>query len=225
MIQITAPDLPGIDARRIPSILVAKGYAPVVHAPAGSDLARPLSEICYKRAVVVVPLAQESLVVAGYRRLVDIEKDLRGGLATDARAPALVLSTSVRLIGGEGLDPDAPSRLLAMQATGAEVLLCARPELYLLSTYVRRYSSEAIRFGIGAATLARILDQRVGTDQDASLLANLGALLGRNVRLTVWPMHHAAAASGGLDNQTLTEASRHVLGYLRSAGFLHELTG
>jgi hypothetical protein len=223
VLQISGPEFSRLDDFQIQLALAQMGCAPAIHIPAqGEPL--PTAEICYKRSMAIVPLAKESFVQDGNARLADIVRHVREHVSSDARPTVPLLTTSVRHIGIEGLDPDVGSRLAAMKATGSDILLSAHPEIFRLSEYLRRYTAEPIHIGLGAGTVAYVLHQDDRAQPKASLLLALAMLLGQNARLVVWPMRGSKGELIGLNDQDIPLASRHLLAYLREAAFLHELS-
>ena len=66
------------------------------------------------------------------------------------------------------------------------------PETYLLSRYLRRYSTEPVRFVMSAATAAKVMHEVFYQDLPGTLLEGLGRLLATNVKLYVAPMPREA---------------------------------
>jgi hypothetical protein len=110
------------------------------------------------------------------------------------------------------------------------------PETYLLSQYLRRYSTEPVRFVMSIATAAMVLHEAFYQNLAGTLLEGLGRLLSANVKIYVAPMSQAAfkAALGdmpstipmkpsaeaviGLDDLVPSAPTRHLLEYLRETG-------
>jgi hypothetical protein len=69
------------------------------------------------------------------------------------------------------------------------------PETYLLSRYLRRYSTEPVRFLLSIAAAAKILQEAFYQDLPGTLLEGLGKLLATNVKLYVAPMPREAFAA------------------------------
>jgi hypothetical protein len=110
------------------------------------------------------------------------------------------------------------------------------PETYLLSSYLRRYSTEPIRFVMSSAAAAKVLHETFYQDLPGTLLEGLGKLLATDVKLYVAPMPHAAFKAAlfdmpaalpikpsaksviGLDDLAPAAPVRHLLEYLRATG-------
>jgi hypothetical protein len=110
------------------------------------------------------------------------------------------------------------------------------PETYLLTRYLRRYSTEPLRFVMSIAAAAKIMHERFYQDLPGTLLEGLGKLLATNVRLYVAPMprefflaavrdesghvaiRRTATDLVGLDDLIPQAPARHLLEYLRASG-------
>jgi hypothetical protein len=110
------------------------------------------------------------------------------------------------------------------------------PETYLLSRYLRRYSTEPVRFVMSIAAAAKVLHETFYQDLPGTLLEGLGKLLATNVKLYVAPMRHAAFEAAirdmpatvpikpsaksmiGLDDLAPAAPAYHLVEYLRATG-------
>src|SRR3954452_12980744 len=89
------------------------------------------------------------------------------------------------------------------------------PETYLLSSYLRRYSTEPLRFVMSVAAAAKIMHERFYQDLPGTLLEGLGKLLATNVRLYVAPMPRESflrALQDELGNLAIRENARDMVG-------------
>jgi hypothetical protein len=71
---------------------------------------------------------------------------------------------------------------------GNATMLTQFAETFRLSTYLRRYSEEPIRFALGLDALITILQESFYKEVGGGLLEGLGKLLARNTKLYVFPM-------------------------------------
>jgi hypothetical protein len=121
------------------------------------------------------------------------------------------------------------------------MIVSAFPETYLLSHYLRRYSTEPVRFVMSVATAAKIMHEVFYQDLPGTLLEGLGRLLATNVKLYVAPMPRAAFVAAlkdmpgtlavndaggtlvGLNDVTPSAPGCHLFEYLRASGRIVEL--
>jgi len=153
------------------------------------------------------------------------------------REPAVLLEMTIHHVGSE--EAPAVAQMLAPieQLTRCGyVIVTDYRETYLLSRYLRRYSTEPVRFIMGVATAAKVMHEVFYADLPGTLLEGLGRLLATNVKIYVAPMSRAAfnAAVGDLsDNLSLKESDSslvtlddvmpskpavYLLDYLRACG-------
>jgi hypothetical protein len=75
------------------------------------------------------------------------------------------------------------------------VLLTRFPAIYHLTSYLRRYTQEPMRFVLGASTLVRLFHDAHYADLMGGMLEALGRLLADNVKIYVFPMEMEAFRS------------------------------
>ena len=115
------------------------------------------------------------------------------------------------------------------------------PETYLLARYLRRHSTEPVRFVLSVAAAAKTLHEAFYQNLPGTLLEGLGRLLATNVKLYVAPMPRQAFVSAlqdtsgrltvrdsadglvALDDLIPAEPACHLLTYLRASGRIRPL--
>lgn len=75
-----------------------------------------------------------------------------------------------------------------MSALGRPVLVSRYSRNYQLSGYLRRYTTQPLRFTTGASTLVSLMQAANYGELEGGLLEALGRLLAQNVRMYVHPM-------------------------------------
>lgn len=115
------------------------------------------------------------------------------------------------------------------------VLVSDYPETYLLARYLRRHSTEPVRFVLSVAAAAKTLQETFYRSLPGTLLEGLGRLLATNVKLYVAPMPRQAFESAledgsgllsrdsgtglvTLDDLIPAEPACHLVRYLRASG-------
>jgi hypothetical protein len=86
--------------------------------------------------------------------------------------------------------PDRASLAVTSAAAAARPKSVSRTQqqAYRLAEYLRRYTTEPIRFAFGVSLLARVLDERFYDQLPGRLLEGLGKLLAQNIKVHVYPM-------------------------------------
>jgi hypothetical protein len=153
------------------------------------------------------------------------------------REPAAVLEMTIHHVSGAETSavPEMLGRIGQLTRHGL-VIVTDYPETYLLSRYFRRHTTEPVRFIMGVATAAKIMQEVFYTGLPGTLLEGIGRLFATNVTVYVAPMPRAAfnAAVGDLlgsptvkdsgssvvtlDDLTPSKPSLHLLEYLRACG-------
>jgi hypothetical protein len=123
------------------------------------------------------------------------------------------------------------------QLTGrGPVIASDYPETYLLARYLRRHSTEPVRFVLSIAAAAKTLQETFYQNLPGTLLEGLGRLLATNVKLYVAPMPREAFVAAlqnslgtlivrdsgdglvALDDLMPAEPVSHLVKYLRASG-------
>jgi hypothetical protein len=122
------------------------------------------------------------------------------------------------------------------------LILSDLAETYLLSRYLRRYSTEPVRFVLSIAAAAKIMHETFYRNLPGTLLEGLGKLMATNVKLYVAPMERTALVDAlrdlsgdlplrpsrhgvvGLNDLKLPGPAHHLFEYLRASDRLLELT-
>ena len=153
------------------------------------------------------------------------------------REPATLLEMTIHHVSRDETFA-APEMLVCIQRLTPRgfVIVTDYPETYLLSGYLRRHSTEPVRFIMGVAAAAKTLQEAFYQALPGALLEGLGRLLATNVKLYVAPMPREAfnAAVGDLSGAlTVKESGKslvtlddlmpsipslHLFEYLRASG-------
>jgi hypothetical protein len=156
--------------------------------------------------------------------------------------PVSLLEMTIHPVGG-GVTVSAADMIESVRqfVPHGPMIVSDFPETYLLSRYLRRYSTEPVRFVVSVATAAKTLHEVFYQDLPGTLLEGLGRLMATNVKLYVAPMPReafvaalkdmpgtlAVSDSGGavvgLNDVTPAIPGRHLFEYLRASGRIVEL--
>jgi len=153
------------------------------------------------------------------------------------REPVMLLEMSIRHASRIEMVSSAEMLRCVRQVTSIRPMAVTDfPETYLLSQYLRRYSTEPVRFVVSIAAAAKTLHETFYQDLPGSLLEGIGRLLATNVKLYVAPMRREAFVAAlkdlpntlavrdsgtslvTLDDLIPTEPARHLVDYLRATG-------
>jgi hypothetical protein len=161
---------------------------------------------------------------------------LAEGARFEREPVAVIEMTTAHVTRIATLSPAEMFRLIRELTPSCPAIVSNFPETYLLSRYLRRYSTEPLRFVMSIAAAAKIMHERFYQDLPGTLLEGLGKLLATNVRLYVAPMSRESflgalrEESGnvairetardlvGLDDLIPQAPARHLFEYLRASG-------
>ena len=188
VVELSGPAFSGVDTRRLGVKLVRGSLAQAVLFDTDSKLVQP-SAFLRKRPIVIERGLFETVSPRYIRMLADASARLREDVNPE-RDPLAIPELSVNPIAGREAPDEVETlrRLSDVFALKEPVLLTRFPEVYHLTTYLRRYTQEPLRFVFGASTMVQIMHEAHYSDLMGGLLEALGHLLGDSVKLYVYPM-------------------------------------
>lgn len=221
--------------------LVQHGLAEGVTFPADARLVPP-SELLRKRPLMLAPgvFAYPEPIHAAMlgAALSHMESDI--GPQERPPLPVFVLSGRHPSEESNAPTPELAARVDALTATGFDVLVSRRPEVYRMVQYAKRYTTAPIRLVIGSLTLADIFHAGHYRDLEGQLIEALARLFAYNVRMYVHPMPVTAldrlapdvakwirVPEGDgmvtLEHIEVPSPTSHLLAYLVESGFLRAI--
>jgi hypothetical protein len=242
-VDLRGPVFESWDRRTLLAHLVSAGFAEAVFFPSKGP-AVPPTEALYKKAVVLAPGyfghvdATHAQVHA--RLLASAIQELRNELGETKSAPAGFFCLTAAPSAPNEAPPDIPGllrRIDAVLATGGDVLLFRRRELYDMTALVNRYTTAPVRFAVGLSLIIRAFEDPYG-NLEGNRLEALARLFAQNVRVYAYPMTAAdlrewlntASASGWEWSETtgwvsaaqlrLAPPLGHLFAYLLGSNFI-----
>ncbi len=188
VIEARGPEHGTNDAYVLGTKLVRAGLAQAVLISVDGTLVQP-SDVIRKRPLVVE--RGMFMHTFPYHRQM-LEESLRRLRQEEEceRDPILLPELSVNPVAGLEAPDEAETlrRLSELRGLGQPILLSRLPEAYHLTTYLRRYTSEPMRFVFGVSTWVQILHNAQYHNLMGGLLEALGKLLAGRVKLHIYPM-------------------------------------
>jgi len=164
-------------------------------------------------------------------------QQLLAELAVFEREPVRLLEMTIQHASRvENLSVSEMLSCIEQLAAFGSAIVTDYPETYLLSSYLRRHSTEPVRFVLSVAAAAKTLHEVFYQRLPGALLEGIGRLLATNVKLYVAPMpreafHEALRDLPGrlevkdtgsgevtLDDLKLSSPNLHLFQYLRDSG-------
>jgi hypothetical protein len=172
--------------------LLRRSMAHAIAFGADADVVEP-SSLLRKRPLLVmrgsfaVPEYFDPALFAAAREQLNKEG------VESARPPAAVLELTIRH-ATRVENPTIHEMLSCVDelAPRGTVLVTDFAETHFLSRYLRRHSTEPLRFILTVATVVKTLDESFYENLPGSLLEGIGRLLAANVKMYAAPMSHAS---------------------------------
>jgi hypothetical protein len=236
VVEFTGPAFPERDRTEWYLALLCRKMARAMAFGAGGNPVEPAS-ILRKRPMIVIrgtfnhpELIKPAMFKAAMRQL-------QAEGSRFEREPVTLLEMTIHHVTRAGiLSASEMSERVRQLTPRCPVIVSDLPETYLLSRYLRRYSTEPIRFVMSVAAAAKVMHETFYQDLPGALLEGLGRLFAANVKLYVAPMSNAdyisasrdvpgaiaiRPSAGGLvelDDLMPSAPGSYLLQYLRSAG-------
>lgn len=199
VLEMRGPAFEGFDYRRCALHLLRHGMARVLAFDKTGLVIDP-SSVLRKRPMIVERGKFAPLEPYHGAMLEAAENHLKSEDLVLGRDIVRVLEMTLNPVGGYGPnDAEVLERIGALGEMGV-VLVSALGEAYLLVEYLRRFSSEPLRFTMGVSLLARMLNEQFYEKLPGRLLEGLGKLLAANVKIYVYPMPRSAVFDSLGDN-------------------------
>jgi hypothetical protein len=187
--DLRGPAFDGWERMEMHASLVANDYAEAVVFPVNEGLLPP-NELLYKRALALAPGRFDSVKQLHRELLDDTLARVPGPELQDTKGRLGLFCLSTKRDRDDGLavtGREVVEHVVELQKLGYGVMVFRARELYVMSTYVNRYTKARIHFAIGLNVLIRVLLDSY-QNLAGSLLEAIARLFSQNVRLMVYPM-------------------------------------
>ncbi|HET6278644.1 MAG TPA: hypothetical protein VFG08_07665 [Candidatus Polarisedimenticolia bacterium] len=229
-----------VDGARLGVEMVASGLARAVLYDENGSLVQP-SDLLRKRPLVLERSLFARADAEIEARMLDAAVRRLKDEAGSEREPLAIPELSVVPAGGREApdEEEALRRLRRAFSLRRPMLLTRYAEAYHLTSYLRRYTREPLRFVFGVSTLVQIFQAAYYADLIGGVLEATGRLLAENVRIYVYPMEAEIlrrildeagitdmVEQGSLRDWVTAESIRfappqgHLYDYLRESGWI-----
>jgi hypothetical protein len=239
VIKLTGPGFENQDERLWCLAALRQGLAHAIVFDRSAAVAEP-SGLLRKRAILLERGKFDSVEPYQSDMLRAADKLLKAEGAALEREPTGVLEMTIKHAAGIDSPDDAQIlKRMARIAPMGPVIVSDYPQGYLLVAYLRRHTVEPVRFIVGVAMLAQLLNENYYGHLAGSLLEGIGRLLAENVKIYVYPMpadvfrknlgdamigDAPAQGSVTVDNYRPRPPLDHLYNYLRDAGWIVPLS-
>jgi hypothetical protein len=243
---VSGPAFSEIDSTATGLAIVQSGLAEAVLFDCDGNQ-QPPTEILRKRPAIIKRTSLRYSSTIGSTDFDAGAKKLSAELPTDQKRPLYITEFSINSVhaGGDVATDELLKHVRALVVQSKWVMLTRLQQSFKLSSYLRRYSQQPLRFVMGVSTFVMLLSDKFYAGSDHGLLEVTGKLHTTGVKLYVQPMHkedfrsHLSSVGIGTDWFTLADdadsASIHNLTflgprhrlfqYLLESGSIDELKG
>jgi hypothetical protein len=191
-IEAAGPAFQNIDNRWLGLQILVNNIGYAVAFPKNGGVKSPM-DIVYKMPIVI----ERGIFQDIDPRHIDM---LRRGLAVlnnecedKSKEPVPLLEMTLRDVHGKEQElNEVFSRMQVLQKKGFDVLVTVFPEYYHLTRFLNRYTSQPIRFVVGAVSVLQLLSEKYYSQLSGGLVEAMGRLMAANVRIYVFAMDREA---------------------------------
>ena len=189
LVDLSGPAFQATDSIAAAMVMVRNGLAEAVLLDANGQQ-QPPTEIFRKRpAIIRRTTVRYSSPIDSSAFDASMQK-LRPELPADGKAPLCITEFSVNNVhaSGDVADDKQLAHLRKIVQENEWVMLTRLRQSFKLSSYVRRYSQQPLRFVMGISTLAMLFSERFYRDSGTGILEAIGKLFTNDVKISVKPM-------------------------------------
>lgn len=189
LIDASGPAFSGMDGVAAGMALVQSGLAEAVLFD-GEGTQSPPTEILRKRPAIIKRSSQRYASTIGSSAFSASTDQLQTSMAEGGRAPLSITEFSINSVHAGG-DVDTAQLLTHVRELvnrNEWVMLTRLRQSYKLSSYVRRYSQQPLRFVMGVSTLTMLFSERFYVNSGSEILEAIGKLFTNGVSIYVKPM-------------------------------------
>lgn len=243
VIELSGPAFAGVDERAASLRLVRHGLANAVVLSPEGKVSQP-SDILRKRAIVLERGLFNEFDPQESARVGKALAALRRELPDLDRDPIALYELTTAPMHGQPIEDDSEilRRIEPFRAAGEPIAVTRFKESFNLTSYLRRYTTQPLRFALGISNLVELFNVTYYQKLDGGLLEAMGKMLADNVRIYVYSMppnvfrdrlkqagadlsriEFDPSASVTVERLRLPPPLGHLYNYLRDSGWLVSL--
>ena len=189
LIDTSGPVFTGVDAVAAGVAMLQSGLAEAVLLD-GGGVQRPPTEILRKRPAMIKRTLLRYSTVIGSTDFEDSAGQLVATTSDPGKPPLPITEFSISSAHA-GADADIGQILNHVRGLVVEndwVMLTRLRQSFKLSSYIRRYSQQPLRFIMGVSTLVMLFSEKFYSESGSGMLEAIGKLFTNDVKIYVKPM-------------------------------------
>ena len=189
LVDVSGPAFADVDSITTGMAIVQGGLAQAILLD-HTGRQQPPTEIIHKRPAIIERTTLRSGVPARSASLERGAQQLAAEGLAQAKDPVTITEFSINNVHtGEDADTEQVLAHVRQLVDNNEwVMLTAMGQTYRLSSYLRRYSQQPVRYVVGISTLVMLLCDRFYGNSGSSMLEATGKLFSENARIYVQAM-------------------------------------
>ena len=205
LVDVSGPAFSAVDSIATGLSIVQSGLAEAVLFD-GAGKQQPPTEIIRKRPAIIKRTSLHYSSTIGSSDFDASARILAADLPTGAKSPLNITEFSINSVhaGGDGDADEQLQHVRDLVDQNEWVMLTRLRQSFQLSSYVRRYSQQPLRFVMGVSTFVMLLSDKFYVDTGSGLLEATGKLITIGVKVYVQPMYikdfHLHLKSVGLES-------------------------
>ena len=205
LVDVSGPAFSAVDSIATGLSIVQSGLAEAVLFD-GAGNQQPPTEIIRKRPAIIKRTSLHYSSTIGSSDFDASARLLASDLPTGAKSPLNITEFSINSVhaGGDGDADEQLQHVRDLVDQNEWVMLTRLRQSFQLSSYVRRYSQQPLRFVMGVSTFVMLFSDKFYVDTGSGLLEATGKLITIGVKVYVQPMYienfHLHLKSVGLES-------------------------
>jgi len=205
LVDVSGPAFAGVDSVPIGMALVQSGLAEAILFDC-DGIQQPPTEIIRKRPAIIKRTSLRYSSTIGSSDFDACARKLESERPAQQKPPLYITEISISSVhaGGDTNADQLLKHVRELLTRNNWVMLTRLRQSFKLSSYIRRYSQQPLRFVMGISTFVMLLSEKFYVDSGSGLLEATGKLYTNDVKIYVQPMHtadfHLHLSSAELDS-------------------------
>jgi hypothetical protein len=189
LVDVSGPEFVGVDSIAIGLSIVQSGLAEAVLFDRDGNQ-QPPTEIYRKRPAIIKRTSLRYSSTIGSADFDAGAEKLLGELPAGVKSPLYITEFSISSVhaGGNVNAKELVNHVRELAEVNEWVMLTRLRQSFKLSSYIRRYSQQPLRFVMGVSTFVMLLSDKFYVDSGSGLLEATGKLYANGVKVYVQPM-------------------------------------